>query len=402
MRSLIRCACGVAILALGMTPALALADPIGDVLPSVSVPTDELPIDPPDLPDPPVNPPDLPDPPVDPPDLPDPPTLPGGGGGGGNGGGGSGGGSGGGGDGGSGVGDAVDGIVDGIVGGSGGSGGSGGGSGGSGGSLGSAGDAVGNLTGSGGSSGARGSRADARSPRSARPNPNSRARRADARPGRFRARGRNHRGTRFVFRLTRASLVRFTVVQISPSCESQGSFLRAGRRGVNRVSFSGRIDGEPLSAGTYRVFIKPVGNKSRSSATSTTFVIVAPNDAVRDARRQPSTCGSSEPAVIQPVAQMQLVSDADADEAGGAVLPADSDPGSPGAATLNDDEVEPASVLTRGGVLAESLTGFGLGGGLGERDEGEGVQYVILLVGLVSLLAGLAVAVFGARRQDSW
>ena len=132
-------------------------------------------------------------------------------------------------------------------------------------------------------------------------------------------------------------------------------------------------------------------------------MIVAANDSVQDARRQPSTCGgSSEPAATQSATQTQLVADTQSDQAGAAVPPTDGDSGSSGGATENADDAGPASVITRGGVLAESVTGLGLGGGLGERDEGGGIQYVILLVGLVSLLAGLGVAVFGARREDSW
>ena len=194
--------------------------------------------------------------------------------------------------------------------------------------------------------------------------------------------------------------MRFTIVQISPTCEREGSFLRRGEAGVNRVGFSGRVGGAPLSAGTYRVFIKPVGSNSMRSTASTTFVIVAPGDSVQDARRQPSTCTSSEPAATQTYAQTQLVSDTETDDAGSAVLPVDSDPGSPGRATEGTNDAAPVSVFARGGVLAESVTG--LGAALGMDEQGDGIQYVILLIGCVSLLAGLVVAVLGARRHDSW
>lgn len=50
-------------------------------------------------------------------------------------------------------------------------------------------------------------------------------------------------------------LLRLTIVRVFPTCEVVGSLRVRGRKGVNRVPFSGRFHGRPLSRGTYRLLI---------------------------------------------------------------------------------------------------------------------------------------------------
>ncbi len=50
-------------------------------------------------------------------------------------------------------------------------------------------------------------------------------------------------------------LLRLTILRVHPTCEVVGSLRVRGHAGVNRVPFSGRIHGRPLSAGTYRLVI---------------------------------------------------------------------------------------------------------------------------------------------------
>jgi len=71
--------------------------------------------------------------------------------------------------------------------------------------------------------------------------------------------GRRNGGTTLVFKLSRPTVLRFTIQRVYPSCERVGSFSVRGRRGVNRVPFRGRVRGKPLPDGTYRLRIRPKG-----------------------------------------------------------------------------------------------------------------------------------------------
>jgi hypothetical protein len=75
-----------------------------------------------------------------------------------------------------------------------------------------------------------------------------------------------------------------------------GGFTRAGTQGKNRFSFSGRIDGRALNAGTYRIRVAAVNGQKVTSVSRETLVVVAPGQSVRDAHAQKSTCGQGEEA----------------------------------------------------------------------------------------------------------
>jgi hypothetical protein len=64
---------------------------------------------------------------------------------------------------------------------------------------------------------------------------------------------RAQRQTTLVFRLARAGIVELVVTRLAPDCRVVGKFRVAGRAGLNRVRFRGRIGRRVLRAGTYRV-----------------------------------------------------------------------------------------------------------------------------------------------------
>jgi hypothetical protein len=55
------------------------------------------------------------------------------------------------------------------------------------------------------------------------------------------------------FVLGRSAVVEFIVIRIAPDCRRVGRFRVAGRAGVNRIPFRGRIRGHVLAPGTYRI-----------------------------------------------------------------------------------------------------------------------------------------------------
>ena len=79
------------------------------------------------------------------------------------------------------------------------------------------------------------------------------------------------RTTTFLFVLSKPTRVTFTVEQLSPTCRRIGSFSVAGRTGLNRVRFAGRVRGAQLAPGTYRISAR---TKSGLVVRQTTLVVV--------------------------------------------------------------------------------------------------------------------------------
>jgi hypothetical protein len=65
--------------------------------------------------------------------------------------------------------------------------------------------------------------------------------------------GKKRRVTTLTFFLAKRAKVIFTVKQLSPSCRTVGRFVAQGKPGVNKVRFAGRLKGEKLDPGTYRI-----------------------------------------------------------------------------------------------------------------------------------------------------
>jgi hypothetical protein len=162
-------------------------------------------------------------------------------------------------------------------------------------SSGSSSSSSGTGSGASGSSDQQASQAGGGDTRSARPGSRT-VRRFEARPPKFRSRGKHRRGTTLVVWLSSDSTLVFSIVQIAPSCRGVGGFTRAGEQGKNRFGFSGRIDGRPLSAGTYRIRVAAVQGQEVTSVKRETVVVVAPGQSLQSAHAQKSTCGAGEEA----------------------------------------------------------------------------------------------------------
>ena len=57
----------------------------------------------------------------------------------------------------------------------------------------------------------------------------------------------------FAFRLPAAAHVSLTVTQVSPRCSVEGTISLRGHRGINRVTFTGRLGHRSLPPGTYQI-----------------------------------------------------------------------------------------------------------------------------------------------------
>jgi hypothetical protein len=77
---------------------------------------------------------------------------------------------------------------------------------------------------------------------------------------------RKNGATTIVFRLAKATVVRFTIVRVHPTCERVGSFRVRAHAGVNRVRFGGRLKGRPLEEGTYRLVVRARGAGADAAA----------------------------------------------------------------------------------------------------------------------------------------
>jgi hypothetical protein len=83
------------------------------------------------------------------------------------------------------------------------------------------------------------------------------------------------------FRLTRPAQVRFEVIRVPSlsTLRSGGRFAVRGKRGLNRLRFSGRVRGRPLASGAYILRATAVDRAGRASAPAAVrFRIVGPED----------------------------------------------------------------------------------------------------------------------------
>ena len=113
-------------------------------------------------------------------------------------------------------------------------------------------------------------------------------------PAKFRnrARDRERAATTLTFWLSRAGVIRLVVRQEAPVCRVWGALAVRGERGVNRVRFTGRVGGELLPAGTYRVRAEALRRGAVRPLGAVTLVIVAPSEPIAKARAQPTTCAA--------------------------------------------------------------------------------------------------------------
>lgn len=169
-----------------------------------------------------------------------------------------------------------------VVGGSGGSTGSGGGS------AGSAGTSSGSASASSGSSGGSAA-AGSSGTRSAGA---STTRLSSTRDWIAVHGSKQRRITTLKFRLRGKGLVQFTVMQVSPVCRLVGTFRVHGHAGLNRLRFGGRVHGNQLSAGTYRITVRTRAGRLLAVTTVVVVDARAPSKTELAFARQSNVCGS--------------------------------------------------------------------------------------------------------------
>ena len=119
-----------------------------------------------------------------------------------------------------------------------------------------------------------------------------------------------------VFRLSRPTMLRVTVVRVYPTCKRIGTFTVRGQAGVNRIRFRGRLGRRMLPTGGYRLIVRARGAE-RDAAAVPIVVARGPVSAatVRRLRRAMACSPAESLAVANPI-------EADAGSSGGGVLAA--------------------------------------------------------------------------------
>jgi hypothetical protein len=110
--------------------------------------------------------------------------------------------------------------------------------------------------------------------------------------------GRRNGGTTLVFSLKQRSAVRFTVVRVYPSCKRVGSFTVRARAGQNRVRFNGKLGGQALGEGVYRVLAQVRGHE-KAVATVTLIVARGQRSAKNLRRSRPTACSQNDAQAIE-------------------------------------------------------------------------------------------------------
>ena len=203
---------------------------------------------------------------------------------------------------------------------------------------------------------------------------------------RFATRGpASRRGTRISFRLVRAAKIILVVRGPRPSCAVAGKTTVHGRRGLNRVPFSGRFHHRPLAPGTYTITVIAVRGGSRREL-GTIPVQVVPPGRVRN--------GGSAPLTVAPCS------------ASGAsssllfALPAaivrSTTP--PGKAPRDQHPLRPPSVKPPGGILGTGLRPPHI-----DLPSADGFRWLLLLAALALSAALIVIVVRGVRfLRGSW
>jgi type IV secretory pathway TrbD component len=104
---------------------------------------------------------------------------------------------------------------------------------------------------------------------------------------------KKRRTTTLTFALSRPTRVIFTVNQVSPSCHGVGHFSVAGRAGLNRVPFRGRVHGRPLEPGTYRISARTASGRVIRRVIIVIVSGAAPSPAELSALRAANACAES-------------------------------------------------------------------------------------------------------------
>jgi hypothetical protein len=161
---------------------------------------------------------------------------------------------------------------------------------------------------------------------------------------RFATRGpASRRGTRISFRLKRPAKIILVVRGPRPSCAIAGTRTVHGRKGLNRVPFSGRFHHRPLAPGVYTITVVAVRGGSRRELGTIPVQVVPPGSVRRS--------GGPPPAVA-------LCSASGSSPSYGLALPAaivasTTPPGNSG--SRDEHPLRPPSVKPSGGILGSGL-----------------------------------------------
>jgi hypothetical protein len=85
----------------------------------------------------------------------------------------------------------------------------------------------------------------------------------------------------------------FTVEQVSPTCRRIGSFSVAGRTGLNRVRFGGRVRRAKLAPGTYRISARTASGRVVRRVTLVVVSGAAPSRAELTSLGTANVCAGS-------------------------------------------------------------------------------------------------------------
>lgn len=88
---------------------------------------------------------------------------------------------------------------------------------------------------------------------------------------------RAQRQTTFVFRLSHPATVELVLTRLAPDCRVVGKFRVAGRAGLNRMRFRGRIGRRVLRAGTYRVTARTLRPRGATPVRVHLVIVGRPN-----------------------------------------------------------------------------------------------------------------------------
>jgi hypothetical protein len=96
-----------------------------------------------------------------------------------------------------------------------------------------------------------------------------------------------------MFVLTRPARVEFVVFQVAPDCRRIGRFHVAGRPGVNRLLFRGRVGRRVLGPGTYRITARTLP-RGRAVVDTKLVVVMRPERNVIASARGADACDSNQ------------------------------------------------------------------------------------------------------------
>jgi hypothetical protein len=196
-------------------------------------------------------------------------------------------------------------------------------------------------------------------------------------------------GTTVLFRLSRPTALRITVVRVYPTCKRVGSFTVRARAGVNRIRFRGRLGGRALPEGGYRLVVRARGAQRDAAAVPIVIARGAMSPAALRKARATIVCG-------EPIADFDATAVVLAGAAG------------------NDDEASGGGVLGKiksrlkaplasaGGAIAD--TARALTRRVNETSDDPVSRFVLTLIGAIALASSILGAVVLTRivRTDGF